>query len=189
MRFALFLCFCAAAGLAQAGDLYRWVDADGKVHYTDQPPPAGAKKVEEKKLGGNTIDTSELPYATRLAVKKFPVTLYASDCGAPCDQARDHLNQRGIPYAAKNPQTTPADGEALKKLVGMLYVPVLVVGSTVSKGYETGAWDAALDAAGYPTSVLVRKPVRKAKPGDDAGQEKAAAEEKPVSPHPWARGR
>lgn len=33
-------------GLAKAGDIYRWTDADGRVHYGDQPPPQGAQKVD-----------------------------------------------------------------------------------------------------------------------------------------------
>ena len=32
----------ALAGTASA-QLYRWVDADGRVRYTDRPPPAGVK--------------------------------------------------------------------------------------------------------------------------------------------------
>lgn len=179
MRFALFLCCCVAASLASAAELYRWVDAEGKVHYTDQPPPASAKKVEEKNLGSNTINTSELPYATREAVKKSPVTLYANDCGDACNQARDHLAQRGVPFATKNPQNSPDDANALKKLVGELYVPVLVVGGAVSKGYEKGAWDAALDAAGYPKSALLKKPA----PAANAKDKPAA--EKPAPAHPW----
>lgn len=179
MKFTLLLSLCLAAGLVQSAELFRWVDADGKVHYTDQPPPASAKKVEEKKLGGgSTIDTSELPYATRQAMKKSPVTLYANDCGEPCKQARDHLTQRGIPFATKNPQTSPADAEVLTKLVGATYVPVLTVGDAVSKGYEKGAWDAALDAAGYPRNVLVKKPL----PAVDAKDKPAA---KPEPAHPW----
>ena len=177
MRFALFLCCCVAANLVQAAELYRWVDADGKVHYTDQQPPASAKKVEEKNLSSSTINTSELPYATQQAIKKSPVTLYANDCGEPCKQARDHLAQRGIPYATKNPQTSVADAEALKKLIGEAVVPVLVVGSAASKGYEKSAWDAALDTAGYPKSALVKK----------APAESAKTE--PTPQHPWAGGR
>ncbi len=48
----LFLCLtlCAAPVLA---DVYRWVDADGKVHYSDTPPPdqrpAERLKVESSK--------------------------------------------------------------------------------------------------------------------------------------------
>jgi len=186
MKFALFLCCCITASLAQAAELYRWVDADGKVHYSDQTPPASAKKVEEKNLHSSTINTSELPYATQQAVKKSPVTLYANDCGEPCKQARDLLTQRGIPYTTKNPQTSLSDAEALKKLVGATYVPVLVVGSAVSKGYEKGAWDAALDAAGYPKSALVKTaPAESAK--DTA--KSAPVPAKPAPQHPWAGGR
>lgn len=183
MKFMLVLLCCAVAGLAQAGELFRWVDAEGKVHYTDQPPPASARKVEEKKLSGSTIDTSGMPYALQEAVRKSPVTLYANDCGEACTQARDHLAQRGIPYTSKNPQTTPADAEALAKLVGAAYVPVLVVGSAVSKGYEKDAWDAALDAAGYPKGV----PGKKAPAAAADGAAKSEAKPEPL--HPWAGGR
>lgn len=185
MKFIMILLCCSVAVLAQAGELFRWVDADGKVHYTDQPPPASAKQVEEKKLGSSTIDTSELPYATRQAVRKSPVTLYANDCGEPCTQAREHLTQRGIPFSSKNPQTTPTDAEALKKLVGAAYVPVLVVGSAVSKGYEKDAWNAILDAAGYPKSALAKKT---ATPVDGTAKD-AAPSTSPEPLHPWAGGR
>lgn len=183
MKRTWLLLLCLAASAAQAGEMFRWVDAEGKVHYTDQPPPGSAKKVEEKKLGGGVVDTTQLPYATQQAVKKYPVTLYVTDCGEACDAARTHLNQRGVPFSTKNPQTTPADAEALKKLVGAAYVPVLVVGSVVSKGYEKGAWDAALDTAGYPQSAPYKKPA----PKSEKTEEKPAAPEAP--PHPWARGR
>lgn len=183
MRRTLFLCCCLAAGLAQGAELYRWVDADGKVHYTDQQPPASAKQVEEKNLGNNTIDASELPYATRQAIKNSPVTLYATDCGSPCTQAREHLVRRGIPYTAKNPQTSAADAQSLQKLIGELYVPVLEVGSTVRKGYGQGNWDAALDAAGYPKNAQGVKALTPAKPADKS--EKNTPEPR----HPWAGGR
>ena len=36
---ALPLALASAAGVAQ---VYQWVDAEGKVHFTDQPPPPSA---------------------------------------------------------------------------------------------------------------------------------------------------
>ncbi|HZF17938.1 MAG TPA: DUF4124 domain-containing protein [Steroidobacteraceae bacterium] len=39
---ALLLC---AAGTASA-ETYKWIDAQGQVHYSDRPPPAGATQVE-----------------------------------------------------------------------------------------------------------------------------------------------
>jgi glutaredoxin len=153
-RLALLVLCSAVACAAGAAEMYRWVDKDGKVHYTDSPPPATARKVEEKNLGGNNaVSAGDLPYATRMAAKNFPVTLYVSNCGEPCTQARQHLAKRGIPYTAKNPASSQADTDALKKLVGSPQVPVLVVGGTSPlKGYDAASWDAALDAAGYPKS-------------------------------------
>lgn len=153
-KLALLLLWSTLACAASAAEMYRWVDKDGKVHYSDSPPPASAKQVQEKNLGGNnSVSAGDLPYATRVAAKNFPVTLYVSNCGEPCNQARQHLARRGIPYAAKNPASSQADADALKKLVGSPQVPVLVVGSASPlKGYDAGSWDAALDAAGYPKS-------------------------------------
>jgi hypothetical protein len=180
----LLLCFIAAS--AQAGELFRWVDAAGNVHYTDQPPPSDVKNVEQKKLSGSTIETSELPYATQQAVKNFPVTLYVTDdCGKLCESGRELLNQRGIPYTTKNPQTNPGDKEALKKLVSDSVVPVLVVGSSASRGFNKGTWDTELDSAGYPKSAL-KKPSA-ARPTGSAAV--PPVEKETSSPHPWSGGR
>jgi glutaredoxin len=134
----------ASAGAAQ---LYRWVDDKGNVEYRDTPPPASAKKVEQRSLGGGFVETSSLPYSVQQAVKNFPVTLWNSACGAACDQARAHLVRRGVPHTEKHPQS---DFETFQKLTGSLEVPVLFVGSTQIKGYLESDWDAALDVAGYP---------------------------------------
>lgn len=146
-----------AAGAAYAAELYRWVDSEGKVHYTDTPPPPTAKKGEEKHLTPSVIQSTQTPYATREAAKNFPVTLYNSDCGETCNEARKHLARRGIPFAAKNADD-PAVQEEMRKAFGGLQVPILVIGKTPIKGYETSAWDAALDAAGYPASALLPPP-------------------------------
>jgi hypothetical protein len=46
--------FAAAAILLAtatvAAQVYKWVDKDGKVQYSDQPPPASAGKADPKKL-------------------------------------------------------------------------------------------------------------------------------------------
>lgn len=36
---------CACAGSADAGQIYKWVDAQGATHFTSQPPLAGASSV------------------------------------------------------------------------------------------------------------------------------------------------
>ncbi len=135
---------------AQAAQLYRWVDAQGRVEWRDTPPPANAKakKVEQRTIGGSTIETSTMPYSLQQAVRNFPVTLYVSNCGEGCDKARAHLTRRGVPFTQKNPQD---DVDAYKKLTdGGMEVPLLFIGRERLKGYLETSWDASLDAAGYP---------------------------------------
>lgn len=161
---------------AQAAQLYRWVDDKGRVEWRDTPPPASAKakKVEQRTVGGSVIETSTLPYSVQQAVRNFPVTLYTSNCGEGCDKARAHLVKRGVPFTQKNPQD---DVDAYKKLTnGGMEVPLLFVGNDRLRGYEAGAWDSTLDAAGYP-----RQPV----PGYAAPKPAAApAPKPPVAPAP-----
>jgi hypothetical protein len=141
------LAFALAAAPVGAAQLYRWVDDKGRVEWRDTPPPPEAKQVEQRNMGSNTIQTSTMPYSMQQAVKNFPVTLWAFDCGEPCTTGRNHLARRGVPYTERNAQKETAE---LKKLTGALDVPVLVVGSRTLKGYLDTDWDAALDAAGYP---------------------------------------
>jgi len=85
----------------QAGELFRWVDKAGKVHYGDTQP-ADVVDVERKKLSSSTSQNEDLPYETLRAQQNFPVTLYVTNgCGAPCNQARTLLNKRGV-RSAKN---------------------------------------------------------------------------------------
>lgn len=146
--FGLFI--LAAAGTLVAAQLYRWVDEKGKVEYRDTPPPKDAKKVEQRNFTSSTIETSSLSYSAQQAVKNFPVTLWAYDCGDPCKNARAHLARRGVPYSEKNPQD---DLKAFEKLTGSNNVPVLFVGSTKVTGYLESQWDDALDVAGYPRTA------------------------------------
>jgi glutaredoxin len=132
--------------LAQA-QMYRWIDESGKVHYSDQAPPSSARSVEKKSVPGNPSASPPLPYALQQAVRDFPVTLYTSETCEPCIQARELLNRRGVPYKDVN----ISDVDGLEKLTGATGVPVMTVGRETYKGFESGAYQAALDNAGYPS--------------------------------------
>jgi type 1 fimbria pilin len=63
-KIALALAACALAGIAAAQtSVYRWVDKDGKVHFSGEPPPADATGVTQKRVGGGggTVDEGQLP--------------------------------------------------------------------------------------------------------------------------------
>ena len=43
MKYSLLACLLLLFSLNAHAALHKWVDADGKVHYSDSPPPTGAK--------------------------------------------------------------------------------------------------------------------------------------------------
>ncbi|MCB6183429.1 glutaredoxin family protein [Leeia sp. TBRC 13508] len=166
---SLSMALIALSGVATA-QIYVWTDpATGKKVYSDQPPPANAKDGQVKNLGGNVVSSGGLPFAVQDAMKRNPVVLYANKCDL-CIKAVTLLNNRGIPFSQKNPETEGASAEQLKKLVGSLQVPVLTVGTKVLKGYDEAAWTAALDAAGYPKTSM-----RGVKSVDDASKPTGSA--------------
>jgi glutaredoxin len=150
-------------GGAQAEGLYRWVDSGGKVHYGDLPPAEGVQ-VEKKKFDypADTAEDENMPYDTLRARQNFPVTLYVSaNCGDTCQQARDFLNKRGIPFAEKK-LTTQQEIDNFKKESGSDQAPTLSVGKTWLKGFLAGSWNNELDAAGYPKTSSYHPSVRPA---------------------------
>jgi glutaredoxin len=132
----------------QAGELYRWIDEKGKVHYGDVPVPVA--DIEKKKFSDAAESDAGQPYATRRAQQNFPVTLYvAENCAEFCRQARELLSQRGIPFAEKN-LATQEEIDAFKAASGSENIPALGVGKSFVNGFSSERWHNELDIAGYP---------------------------------------
>ena len=148
-------------GGAHAQSLYRIVGPDGKVTFTDQPPPATAKAVTTPSLKGSASEPAGLPYELRQATSKHPVTLYTTDKCKPCDSGRQMLSARGIPFAERT-ITSNDDAQALQRLSGANSLPFLTVGSKQFSGYSDGEWAQALDNAGYPAKSVLPSNFRNA---------------------------
>lgn len=163
-RIILLLCCLAVPVLAQASDLFRWVDSTGKVYYGDTPP-ANALDVQSIRSPGSPSQNVDLPYETRIAQQNFPVTLYVgSVCDEVCSQAHSLLNRRGIPFAEKVLKTSK-DIAAYKQLSGQdAFVPALQVGTTFIKGFQESQWNSELDIAGYAKTASYRQRLQQQSP-------------------------
>lgn len=161
---ALLILFASSASSAQVQQVYRYVDAEGRIVYSDKPPPPNAKEAQAKRIGGNSIETSELSYATQQAQERFPVTLYTFACGVVCDTAQALLNKRGVPHTVVD--VSQGDGaEKLKRLTGGLDAPALQVGEQHALGFNESKWQNLLSDAGYPKTPSPRNtPVGRAAP-------------------------
>lgn len=153
----------AAPVLAQG--VYRIVGPDGKISYSDQPPPAAApvRSVGSASAGASAGAGAQLPYELRQVSNRYPVTLYTGRDCAPCNSGRNLLNARGIPYSEKTIETAQ-DGEALKRLSGETSLPFLTIGSQQIKGYSDTEWTQFLDAAGYPKQSALPSSYRRPSP-------------------------
>lgn len=161
IRFALAAAAVAAivatGAAAQNQQVYRYVDKDGRIVYSDRGPPSDAKDVQSKRMHGNLIEDNVVPVAAQQAQERFPVTLYSFACGEVCTQAEALLNRRGVPFATVNVETSEG-AEQLNKMTGELRAPVLQVGDrTFVKGFSESQWNAALDEAGYPKAQPPRR--------------------------------
>ena len=150
----------ATGAAAQNQQVYRYVDRDGHVVYSDRGPPLDAKDIQSMRMNGNVIEDNVISLAARQAQERFPVTLYSFSCGEVCSAGETLLNRRGVPFSTVNVET-PEGADQLNKLTGELRAPVLRVGDrTFVKGFSETQWNAALDEAGYPKA----QPSRRAAP-------------------------
>jgi hypothetical protein len=136
----------------QAEEYYRSIDNKGKVHYGDAPVK-NAADFEKLKAMHVPDGNDALPFETRRANSKFPVTFYVADsCGEGCSQAREFLKNRGIPFTEKN-VASAEDIASFKKASGGDHVPAMHIGTDWLSGFLLNKWTAALDAAGYPKTA------------------------------------
>ena len=188
---ALLLLVCAANSHAE---LYKWIGADGKVSYSDMPPPESSKQAKPLSFNASGSSTAGLPYELAEAVKNNPVILYITSQCVPCDQGRSLLKNRGIPFSEKTVSSNDDIGK-LQQISGDVQLPVLTVGSNKQRGFESAAWNTALTAAGYPESSKLPKgylalpaepasPVAKSNPANKPDKRQTTPETPPEQRRP-----
>jgi glutaredoxin len=183
IRLAALAAFAVAsalgAGVASA-QVYRIVGPDGKVTFSDRPPPdAAAGKTQPVANGtGGGSSTATLPMELRTAVGRYPVVLYtAANCG-PCDSARRYLQQRGVPYT-ENTVSTREDAAALQRLSGSGDLPFMTIGAQHVPGFSEAEWAQYLEAAGYPQTSQLPPGYRNPEP-----RPLVAVQQRPATPAP-----
>jgi len=160
LLFGIAAAVTAAGAAAQTQQVFRYVDKDGKVVYSDRSPPSDSRDVQAKRLSPNFIENSDVPIALSQATERFPVTLYTFACGAVCQNAEALLNRRGVPFTAVNVEDAKG-AEQLQKLTGAQQAPVLQIGDKlIAKGFNEARWTAMLDEAGYPKTAPRRTAVK-----------------------------
>jgi glutaredoxin len=175
------LLLVAAGAVAQP--VYRQVDKNGRVTFSDQAPTAGPESASGPQGGPATPANTGLPYEMRQAVQRYPVTLYTGDECAPCSTARTLLITRGVPFEERTVKSND-ELDALQRLSGQSLLPLLTIGSQQLKGYSDSEWSQYLDAAGYPKSYSLPVGYRNGQVRPLIAQQAAPAQRAPAAPAP-----
>ena len=78
---------------AGAGVLYKSVDANGRVMFSDVPPPSGSRIVEQREIRGNGAIAMAAPATAATQQPSFDLDAALSQANALVDQAEHALAQ------------------------------------------------------------------------------------------------
>jgi glutaredoxin len=122
---ALLLAWPASAGV------YKWTDAQGRIHYSDSPPPA-AKTTQLR------LQTYTGPVEVSRAVgTDSGVTIYTTEWCGVCQRAKAFFKQNGVPFREWDVEKTEYGAIKFKQLGGS-GVPVITVGAEKMMGFDAG---------------------------------------------------
>jgi glutaredoxin len=155
-RALLIALLLAACGAAAAQSIYRWVDAQGKIHYTSEPPPGTRKeqvrpRVNSYAAPAETRSSAAQPQPQAAptppqAAVAGPVVMYATSWCPYCAQARAHFGKKGIAYTEYDVEKSATANAEFKRLGGR-GVPLILVGREKMSGFSEQGFDALLARA------------------------------------------
>jgi glutaredoxin len=122
---ALFIALPAYAGV------YKWTDAQGRIQYSDTPPPA-AKTTQLK------LQSHSGPVQVSQAIgADSGVTIYTTEWCGVCKRAKAFFKQNGVPFREWDVEKTDYGSVKFRQL-GSSGVPLITVGSEKMMGFDAG---------------------------------------------------
>lgn len=157
--FASLLVMCAANGGALAGQVYKWTDKDGNVHYSNTPPPAAAQR-ERQVLdeNGNVTDVLAAPMTPEeiAAAEKRKAELEHQERLAADQAAKDNMLLQT--YTGVDEMEMARDGR-----IAALGAQIKVVSGTISslqtRLADLGQRADTVRAAGNPVPDALQKDI------------------------------
>jgi len=129
-----------------AAKLYKWVDKDGKVSYSAEPPK-GAKSI------GEVVEASETESTRRAsAIQNNPVVIYTLENCEDCQALLQKLKNWKVAVQERSLQDREIQARLLAIGNGVV-APSLFIGDRLIKNLSEDHLIEELDAAGY----LIRK--------------------------------
>jgi len=116
--------------------IYRWVDENGKIYYSDKPSQFHASepvKLHINTYEGVTYDTSSLDVGKK-------VVMYSTAWCGVCKKARRYFKRKKIRYAEYDVEKT-LKGRTDYKRMDAKGVPILLVGNRRMNGFTVKGFE------------------------------------------------
>lgn len=152
-RYCLLLPILSLAAVQPAmAEVYKWMDAQGNIHFSDKKSAAPDARLVPLQSSLNRYHRGELPAFHPRRESHAPPTLHpgqvvmysTSWCGY-CKQARAYFEQKGIAYADRDIEKS-AQAQREYQALGGGGIPLILVGNKSGTRKISGFSRAGLDA-------------------------------------------
>jgi glutaredoxin-like YruB-family protein len=120
-----------------AATLYRWVDDQGVVHVSENPPE-GKMNVAQAVVGEKPDKEPTAPAGEKkeFSVRPAEITIYTTPTCPWCHKAKAWFRDKKIRYKEIDVTSDRSGAEEMVRISGQTGVPVIVVGSEVIVGFR-----------------------------------------------------
>lgn len=119
--------------MAAQADIYKWNDANGQVHFSDQKP--AHLELAPLKLKVNTYRSVSHDKSNSSTASNRKVIMYSTDWCGYCKQARRYFKQQAIAFTEYDIEKNTRARVQYAKL-GASGVPVILVGHKRMNGFS-----------------------------------------------------
>jgi len=148
MKFKAITTILLLASLHAQAEIYKWTDANGRVHYSDRKPATTAAetfKVNTFTQTGVKLERSSNAYAaspesSSKAVSDEKVVMYSTSWCGYCKKARAYFKKNNIAFVEYDIEKDARAKSQYDKLNGK-GVPVILVGEKRMNGFNESGFE------------------------------------------------
>jgi len=132
-------------GTQAYGEVYKWVDANGRVHYGDKAPVSEKAEDISDQLSINSykgaevsasdfFEAVEATQAEEAKTRRQRVVMYSTTWCGVCKKAKRYFKEKNIPFREYDVETSAKGKQDFARLGGR-GVPIILVGDMRMNGF------------------------------------------------------
>lgn len=116
-KFLIVIVLLGLSAVVSAGDLYKWTDEKGVIHYSDTPPPKQSSASRVRVKSGVSDEMETVADADANKAKDAKPTPAAANKATNCEHARANLNLLQSKYQVADSSGKPLDEQKRQELI------------------------------------------------------------------------